>query len=91
LLRQILDAECCHDLPAGVADAVFDYGMSSGIGRSGGVLWRCLGLPDNTSGVNDSLAAAAVRADANSLVTMFSEGWLRVLKSLKTWGVLGNG
>ena len=40
------DAQRCDELPAGVDDAVFDYGVNSGIGRSGKVLRRCLRLVD---------------------------------------------
>ncbi|MDO9414013.1 MAG: glycosyl hydrolase 108 family protein [Pseudolabrys sp.] len=46
------DAQRCDDLPAGVDYAVFDYGVNSGIGRSGKVLRRCLKLPDDSSVVN---------------------------------------
>jgi uncharacterized phiE125 gp8 family phage protein len=35
------------------------YGVNSGIGRSGKVLRRVLGLPDNTSVVTDQVVAAA--------------------------------
>jgi hypothetical protein len=34
----------CDDMPAGVDDSVFDYGVNSGVGRSGKVLRRVLGL-----------------------------------------------
>ena len=47
------DAQRCDDLPAGVDNAVLDYGVNSGIGRSGKVLRRCLDLPDDTSVVDD--------------------------------------
>ena len=40
------DAQRCDELPAGVNYAVFDYGVNSGTGRSGKVLRRMLGLPD---------------------------------------------
>src|SRR5262245_60895266 len=39
--------------------AVFDYGVNSGIGRSGKVLRRTLRLPDNTSVVTNEVVAAA--------------------------------
>ena len=36
------DAQRCNELPAGVDYAVFDYGVNSGIGRSGKVRWSRL-------------------------------------------------
>ena len=85
------DAQRCDELPAGVDDAVFDYGVNSGIGRSGKVLRRCLNLPDNTSVVNDAVIAAAIHADASKLVTAICDERLRFLQALRTWPVFGKG
>lgn len=85
------DAQRCDDLPAGVDYAVFDYGVNSGIGRSGKVLRRVLRLPDNTSVVNDAVIAAARVADAKTLVTAMCDERLRFLQSLKTWAIFGKG
>lgn len=85
------DAQCCDELPAGVDYAVFDYGVNSGIGRSGKVLRRILGLPDSTSSVTDTVVAAATNADAAALVIALCDERLRFLKSLKTWKVFGKG
>ncbi|MFA6266586.1 MAG: glycosyl hydrolase 108 family protein [Pseudolabrys sp.] len=85
------DALRCDELPAGVDYAVFDYGVNSGIGRSGKVLRRCLGLPDATSMISDEVIAAASRADAARLVTAICDERLRFLQSLKTWPVFGKG
>ncbi|HZL30396.1 MAG TPA: glycosyl hydrolase 108 family protein [Pseudolabrys sp.] len=85
------DAQRCDELPAGVDDAVFDYGVNSGIGRSGKVLRRCLDLPDNTSIVTDAVVAAAKQADAARLVSAICDERLSFLKSLKTWAVFGRG
>ncbi|OZA81765.1 MAG: hypothetical protein B7X76_08090, partial [Azorhizobium sp. 39-67-5] len=85
------DAQRCDDLPAGVDDAVFDYGVNSGIGRSGKVLRRCLGLPDNTGVINEAVIAAARRADAGRLASAICDERLRFLKSLRTWPVFGKG
>lgn len=84
-------AQRCDDLPGGVDYAVFDYGVNSGIGRSGKVLRRVLKLADNTSVVNDAVIAAARDADARVLVAAICDERLRFLKSLKTWPVFGAG
>ena len=85
------DAQRCDELPAGVDHAVFDYGVNSGIGRSGKVLRRCLKLPDNTSVVNDAVVAVAIHADPKALVTAICDERLRFLKALRTWPVFGKG
>jgi len=85
------DALACDDLPAGVDYAVFDYGVNSGIGRSGKVLRRMLTLPDNTGVVDNAVIAAVAQADARALVAAICDERLRFLKSLKTWPVFGKG
>jgi lysozyme family protein len=85
------DAQRCDELPAGVDYAVFDYGVNSGIGRSGKVLRRLLKLSDATSAVDAAVIAAARAADAEALVTAICDERLRFLQSLKTWAVFGKG
>jgi lysozyme family protein len=85
------DSQRCDELPAGVDYAVFDYGVNSGIGRSGKVLRRVLKLPDNTSVVNDTVIAATRAADAKSLIVAVCDERMRFLQSLKTWSVFGAG
>ena len=85
------DAQRCDELPAGVDDCVFDYGVNSGTGRSGKVLRRCLQLPDSGNGVDDAVTAAAARADAKALIDALCDERLRFLQSLKTWPVFGKG
>jgi lysozyme family protein len=84
-------AQRCDELPAGVDYAVFDYGVNSGIGRSGKVLRRCLRLADDSSAVNDAVIAAARAADAKALIVAICDERLRFLQSLKTWSVFGKG
>src|SRR3990167_9280119 len=48
------DAQRCDALPAGVDYAIFDYGVNSGIGRSGKVLRRVLRFPSKNSLVNNA-------------------------------------
>jgi lysozyme family protein len=89
--RRYWDAQRCDELPAGVDYATFDYGVNSGVGRSGKVLRRALKLPDNSSVVSDAVIAAARSADARVLVGTICDERLRFLQSLKTWPVFGKG
>ena len=85
------DAQHCDGLPAGVDYSVFDYGVNSGIGRSGRVLRRVVGLPDTTHAVTDEVLRTVARRDPKALVTAINDERLRFLKSLKTWPVFGKG
>ena len=89
--KRYWDAQRCDELPAGVDYAVFDYGVNSGIGRSGKVLRRVLHLPDDSSAVGDDVIAAARAADPRALVAAVCDERLRFLQSLKTWSVFGKG
>jgi lysozyme family protein len=89
--RRYWDAQACDDLPPGVDYAIFDYGVNSGIGRSGKVLRRCLGLRASTSRVKAEVVAAAKAADATQLIASICDERLRYLKSLETWSVFGRG
>jgi lysozyme family protein len=84
-------AQRCDELPAGIDGSVFDYGVNSGIGRSGKVLRRVVGLPDNTSVVTDEVLSAVAKRDAKAIVAAINDERLRFLKSLKTWPVFGTG
>jgi len=85
------DAQRCSELPAGVDYAVFDYGVNSGIGRSGKVLRRALRLSDSSNAVTDAVITAARRADPRTLAIAICDERLRFLQSLKTWPVFGEG
>ena len=67
------------------------YGVNSGIGRSGKVLRRTLGLPDNTSVVTDEVVAAARAINPRTLITAICDERLHFLRSLETWPVFGRG
>ncbi len=84
-------AQRCDELPPGVDDSVFDYGVNSGIGRSGKVLRRVVGLPDNTSVVTDEVLKAVAKRDVKAIVVAINDERLRFLKGLKTWPVFGAG
>lgn len=84
-------AQNCDQLEGGVDYAIFDYGVNSGVGRSGKVLRRCLGLPDNSSLVTPEVIAAAQAMPAAQLVAAICDERLRFLKALRTWPVFGKG
>lgn len=81
----------CDDLPSGVDYAVFDYGVNSGTGRAGKVLRRLLQLPANGKDIDDTVVAAARRADPATLTGAICDERLAFLQSLKTWPVFGAG
>ena len=81
----------CDDLPAGVDYAAFDYGVNSGIGRSGRVLRRVLGVSDETGAVTDEVVAAAKRCTAAIVIDAICDERLAFLQGLRTWSTFGNG
>jgi lysozyme family protein len=85
------DAQRCDELPAGVDYAIFDYGVNSGIGRSGKVLRRLLKLADRPSIITDDVVEAARASDSVALVAGICDERLRFLQSLRTWPVFGSG
>ena len=84
-------AQRCDELPAGVDYAVFDYGVNSGIGRSGKVLRRALKLAADDWHTTDAVIAAAAKADIKALIAAICDERLRFLRSLRTWPVFGKG
>jgi uncharacterized protein (TIGR02594 family) len=89
--KRYWDAQRCDELPAGVDYSLFDYGVNSGIGRSGKVLRRVVGVPDNTSAFTDQVLAYARVRDPKVLVAAVCDERLAFLKSLRTWPVFGRG
>jgi lysozyme family protein len=89
--KRYWDAQRCDELAAGVDYSVFDYGVNSGIGRSGKVLRRVVGLPDSTHVVTDEVLRAVGKRDPKALVVAINDERLAFLKRLKTWPVFGGG
>jgi lysozyme family protein len=85
------NAQRCDELPAGVDYSIFDYGVNSGLGRSGKVLRRVLGLPANTSVITTEVLQAAAKRDPKALVAAINDERLSFLKRLRTWPTFGTG
>ena len=85
------DSQRCDEVPVGVNYALFDYGVNSGTGRSGKVLRRMLGLPDDSRTVTDAVIATARATDPKVLIAAICDERLRFLQALKTWPVFGAG
>lgn len=85
------DNQLCDRLEGGVDYAMFDYGVNSGVGRSGKVLRRLLRLPDNTSVVTADVVKAANLKDSAQLSAAICDERLAFLKALKTWPTFGSG
>ncbi len=81
----------CSSLPPGVDYSIFDYGVNSGIGRSGKVLRRVVGLSDATSVVNAEVLAAVRKREPKLLVQAINDERLAFLRRLKTWPTFGKG
>lgn len=81
----------CDDLPYGLDYTVFDYGVNSGIGRSGRILRKCLGLGQADWHVTPEIISAANRADIAILIADINEERINFLHTLKTWPHFGRG
>lgn len=85
------DALRCDDLPAGVDDSIFDYGVNSGIARAGKVLRRVLGLPASDWHVTADVLAALAKRDPKVVIGAINTERLMFLQGLKTWPIFGRG
>ena len=84
------DAQNCDELPSGLDYSVFDYGVNSGIRRSGRVLQRLLGITEDGI-IGPVTVAEAKKHDPIVLVLNMNEERLRFLRSLKTFVTFGKG
>lgn len=79
------------DLPSGVDDVVFDYGVNSGVGRAGKVLRRVLGLSDSDWHVSDAVITASGQRKPDLVIDAICDERLHFLQSLKIWPIYKNG
>jgi lysozyme family protein len=85
------DAQRCGEMQPGLDYTMFDYGVNSGIARSGKVLRRILGLPDNPATVTGEVLRAAAARDPRTVIAAINDERLAFLKGLRTWPVFGAG
>lgn len=79
------------DMPSGVDYALFDYGVNSGIGRSGKVLKRLIGANANTSVISIENVAAVLKRDQKTLIKAICDERRTFLRGLRTYPVFGKG
>lgn len=72
------------ELPAGVDYVLFDYGVNSGVGRSGKVLRRILRLPDDDWRITDDILARVKSRGARNLIDPLMDEREAFLRSLRT-------
>lgn len=89
--KRYWDNQRCDELPPGLDYSLFDYGVNSGVGRSGKVLRRLLGMPTNTSTITAEVIAEVKKRDAKVLIVALNDERLRFLQSLRTWPTFGRG
>ena len=89
------DKQRCDELYAGLDYAIFDYGVNSGVGRTGRVMRRLLKLPDKGNAVigQDVIDALDRLNDKQkrALISRLMDERLAFLQALRTWPVFGAG
>lgn len=88
------DKQKCDDLYDGLDYAIFDYGVNSGIGRTGRVMRRLLKLQDRGNRPIDQEILDALPTDQKkqrALIIRLMDERLAFLKALRTWPTFGAG
>ena len=70
---QSSDPHRCDELPTGVDECVFDYGVNSGVGRAKKVLQRLVGVKDDGA-LGPLTMAAVARRDPAALINAIESG-----------------
>lgn len=78
-------------LPSGLDYAVFDYGVNSGIGRSNRILRRLVGLPTNSTVIDQAVIDAVNKRDPDKLIDALLNERERFLRGLRTFPTFGKG
>lgn len=85
------DALNCDELPSGLDYTIVDYGVNSGIARSGRVLRQLLGMPTNDWHVTPEVIAAINKRAVTALIRGENSERLNFLQHLNTWPRFGGG
>jgi len=91
LKHEYWDALNCDGLFAGLDYTLDDYGVNSGIARSGRVLRQCIGLPTTDWHVTPDVLAALAKRDIKLLIGEINDERLNFLEHLSTWPEFGKG
>lgn len=78
------------DLPAGVAYAVFDFAVNSGVDRASRYLQKVIGAAQDGEIGPATVAAAKARSQA-TIIDMLCDERMAYLRSLKTFSTFGKG
>lgn len=89
--KQYWDALNCDNLPAGVDDAIVDYGYNSGNSRAGKVLRRLLNLSDSGWVVTPLVIQEAKKRDPVTLINAICDERMRFLEGLAIWPTYRGG
>lgn len=79
------------ELPAGVDDTVYDYGINSGNGRAGKVLRRVLGLPTNDWHVTPAVLDAVAKREPALIINAINDERMAFLQGLPIWPTYRGG
>lgn len=79
------------DLPSGVDDTIYDYGINSGIARSGKVLRRVLGEPTNDWHITPAVLAALSKRNIADVINAINDERMTFLQSLAIWPTYRTG
>lgn len=79
------------DLPSGVDDSVYDYGINSGNGRAGKVLRRVIGLPEDDWHITPAVLAALAKRDSKAVINALNDERIAFLQHLAIWPTYRTG
>jgi lysozyme family protein len=85
------DALNCDALPSGLDYTVFDYGVNSGIHRSGKVLRETLKLDPTDWRVTSEVLEKLQHSNVPAVIAQINHERLQFLQSLKIWATFGHG
>ena len=88
--RKYWDKVSGDNLPAGVDQAVFDFAVNSGPGRSAKMLQRVLKVTEDGA-IGPQTLAKAASVDGKKLIADYNSERLAFLRSLSTWDTFGRG